>query len=166
MVSLRRIIDKHEQTMLQQILTIEVNQKKRMEKCKMSLKNELQSLKMRNATLEMLFSTKDHTKLIQVKQEFESYVTKTNETLQRLQMPTRTYHRLQGLDQLQEVKKKILQFGQYVNYSNPQLDKRIADNGKEQKLILTKSSLTDMDIKIVADALRNNTVRKICFSFT
>jgi hypothetical protein len=165
MASMRQIIDAHEKTMLQHISTIEMKQKKLMEGYKTPLKNELKSLSMKNAKLKILLSSQDHTKLLQVKQEFDAYVNKTNETLQTLEMPTRTYYHLQGLDQLQELKEKILQCEQYVKYINPRLEKKIADNKRNQTLSLEENGLTDFDMKIVADTLRNNAVRKMYFFF-
>jgi hypothetical protein len=162
MTSLRKIIDEHEKAMLQQILTIEKEQKKQLEDYKIPLKNDMQNLNIQKTTLEMLLSSKNHTKLLQTKQGFDNYVKKTNETLKSLQMPTRTEYFLEGLDQFQTIKEKIIQCGRYVEvppYHNSQLETIIADNRTNQKLDLNYRSLTDSDMKIVANLLQQSTVR-------
>jgi hypothetical protein len=146
--------------MIERILTIETNQKQLIEEIKTTLRNEMQSLNLRKAMLEVLFASTDHTKLLKAKQGFDDYIKKTNETLKELQIPTRIDYRLEGLDQLEDLKKKILQCGQCVEYSNSELGKFINSLETNRQLDLNGKKLIDQDMKIVADALRKTTVRK------
>ncbi|CAF1432583.1 unnamed protein product [Rotaria sordida] len=139
MTLLRKTIDEHEKAMKQQILTIEKEQKKQLEDYKTLLKHKLQNLNIQQATFDILFSSKNYTKLLQTKQEFDDYVNKTNGTLKSLQMPSRTEFYLEGLDQLQIIQEKIKQCGRHVEippYHNAQLEKLIAENGTNQTLNL------------------------------
>jgi hypothetical protein len=89
---------------------------------------------------------------------------KINGTLKSLSMPTRTNYYLQGIDQLQISGEKILRYGKYIEappYRNPQLEKIIDYNRTKQQLDLTNKSLTDSDMIIVTDLLRNSTVSRI-----
>ncbi|CAF1054365.1 unnamed protein product [Adineta steineri] len=160
---LRQMIDDRENTIVQEIIDIETKQKKEIENCKTPLRNQLQFLSLRKATLDMLLITKDHTKLLKAKKEFDDYLKKTNETLQSLQIPTRVIYHSQGLNQLQQLKEEILQHGQYVKYNNPELEKLIKDIGTNQALDLGNKQLICHDMTIVADVLRKTTVRKTIF---
>jgi hypothetical protein len=161
MGSLREIIDQHEKTMMQQVLTTEKDQRKRFEDYRTLLKSELQSLNTQKATLEVLLSSGNQTKLLQSSKRFVEYVDKTSGTLKSLSMPTRTHYCLQGLDQLRILREKILQCGKYIEtppYRNPQLEEIIAENRMKQELNLSDKSLTDLDMIIVTDLLRSSTV--------
>ncbi|CAF3754566.1 unnamed protein product [Rotaria sp. Silwood1] len=163
MAEIRRVIDKHEKDMLRNILKTEKEQKKRVEDYKIPLTNELQRLNMQKVSFEMLSSMRNRTKLLEAKERFDDYVNKTNEKLKSLQMPPVTDYFLEGVDQLQSVKEKILQCGEYVEisrYHNPQLEKFISENGTKQELDLKLRNLTDSDMIFVADMLRNSTVQK------
>jgi hypothetical protein len=166
MTLLRKIMDEHEKTMLQQILTIQQEEKTKLEKSTTPLKNELQNLNTQKATFEILLSSKNHAKLLQSKQGFDEYVNKTSGTLNSLKMLTRTQYCLDGLDQLQTIKEKVTEYTRYVKmppYRNPQLEKLINDNQTKQELNLQGQQLIDADMEIVADVLRKSTVRKYFF---
>ncbi|CAF3992518.1 unnamed protein product [Rotaria sordida] len=166
MTLLREIIDRHEKTVLQQISTIEEEQKKQLEDYKNPLKNELQHLNIQKATFEMLITSNNSTKLLQMNQEFDDYMNKTNATLITFRIPTRTEYHLEGLDQFQILKQKIEQYGRYVEippYHNLELEQFISENRTKQKFDLTGRNLTDLDMKIVADVLKESTVSKHCF---
>lgn len=160
MASLHRILNEHEKRILQQISTVEAEQKNLMKNDKTPLTIELQHLNMKNASLELL-SNEDYIRLLQMKQEFHDYVEETNKTLEEMKRATRTYYKLQGLDQLEIFIRKLGECGQCVKYNNLQLEKQIADNGTKQELDLSGKCNRTADIMIVADALQNNTVRKI-----
>ncbi len=162
--SLREIIDQHEKAMMQQVLTAEENQRKQFEDYKTLLTCELQTLNTQKATLEVLLSSKNQTKLLQSSKRFAEYMDKTSGTLKSLSIPTRTNYCLQGLDQLQILGEKIIQCGKYIEappYRNPELEKIIADNQTKQELGLSDKNLTDLDMMIVANLLRNSTVSRI-----
>jgi hypothetical protein len=164
MRSLREIIDQHENAMMEQVLTAEKNQRKQFEDYKTLLTCELQSLTTQEGTLEVLLSSKNQTKLLQSSKRLVEYMDKINGTLKSLSMPTRTNYYLQGIDQLQISGEKILRYGKYIEappYRNPQLEKIIDYNRTKQQLDLTNKSLTDSDMIIVTDLLRNSTVSRI-----
>ncbi|CAF3894556.1 unnamed protein product [Rotaria sordida] len=163
MTLLREIIDRHEKTVLQQISTIEEEQKKQLEDYKNPLKNELHNLNIQKATFEMLITSNNSTKLLQMNKKFDDYMNKTNATLISFRIPTRTEYHLEGLDQFQILKQKIEQYGRYVEippYHNSELEQFIAENRTKQKFDLTGRNLTDLDMKIVADVLKESTVSK------
>jgi hypothetical protein len=167
MTLLRKIIDEHEKTMLQQILMIEQEEKTKLEDSKAPLKNELQNFNMQKATFEILLSTKNHAKLLQSKQRFDDYFNKTKGTLNSLKMPTRTQYCLDGLDQLQTITKQVMDCTKYIKmppYCNAQLEKLINDNLIIKELNLKGQKLMDADMEIVADGLRKSTVRKHFFN--
>jgi hypothetical protein len=166
MASLRNIIDQHEKATLEQILMTEKGQKKQLKDYKTPLKNELQNLSMQKATYEILLSSKKYIQLLQAKQEFDKYVMKTHGILKSSPLPTRTEYCLGGLDQLRILKENIIQCGRYIelpSYRNLQLERFIADRQTAEKLDLSRGNLTDSDMKIVADLLRKNIVRKHFF---
>ncbi|CAF3549307.1 unnamed protein product [Rotaria sordida] len=163
MTLLREIVDRHEKTVLQQISTIEQEQKKQLEDHKNPLKNELHNLNIQKATFEMLITSNNSTKLLQMNKEFDDYMNKTNATLISFRIPTRTEYHLEGLDQFQILKQKIEQYGRYVEippYHNLELEQFIAENRTKQKFDLTGRNLSDLDMKIVADVLKESTVSK------
>ncbi|CAF1090211.1 unnamed protein product [Rotaria sordida] len=160
MTLLREIIDRHEKTVLQQISTIEQEQKKQLEDYKNPLKNELHNLNIQKATFEMLITSNNSTKLLQMNKKFDDYMNKTNATLISFRIPTRTEYHLEGLDQFQILKQKIEQYGRYVEippYHNSELEQFIAENRTKQKFDLTGRNLSDLDMKIVADVLKEST---------
>ncbi|CAF3856489.1 unnamed protein product [Rotaria sordida] len=161
MTLLRKTIDEHEKAMKQQILTIEKEQKKQLEDYKTLLKHKLQNLNIQQATFDILFSSKNYTKLLQTKQEFDDYVNKTNGTLKSLQMPSRTEFYLEGLDQLQIIQEKIKQCGRHVEippYHNAQLEKLIAENGTNQTL-----NLKDKNIVLKQSTKQDDNFRQSLF---
>lgn len=166
MVSLRRTIDEHEQAVLDQIHRIETDQKKQIEEYQNNLVDEQQGLEVQKSNFKIILSIKDHTKLLQAKPGFVDYSHRTNVVLDGLQSPTLTDYRIEGLYQLPAIEEKIHQCGrlsQTSAYSNPQLEKLIAENGTNTTLTLDNQRLTDQDMEIVADALRKTTVRGILF---
>jgi len=164
MRSLREIIDQHENAMMEQVLTAEKNQRKQFEDYKNLLTCELQNLNTQKATLVVLLSSRNQTKLLQSSKRFVEYMDKINGTLKSLSMPTRTNYHLQGIDQLQILGEKILQCGKYIELSpcrNPPLDLIIAVNQTKQELDLSNKSLSDSDMMAVTNVLRKNTVSKM-----
>ena len=161
MRSLHQIIDEHEKKMLQQILTIEQEGKKKIEDYKTPLKCELRNLNIQKATFEILLFSENQTKLLQAKQGFNDYINKTNGTIKSLQMPRRTRYCLEGLHHLQTIKDKITECGRCAimsSYRNSELEKIINDHGTKQKINLKGRYLIDSDMTIVANVLQNRTV--------
>jgi hypothetical protein len=169
MTSLRKTIDEHEKAMLEQVLKVQQEQKKKLENYTTPLKYELQNSKMQKATFDMLLAMRNYTKLLQTKKRFNNYVDIRNETLKSLQMPIRTEYFLKGIDQAQILEQQIGQCGRYVevpSYSNPKLEKLIADDRTKGELNLNGLLMIDSDMKILADALRKGTVRRHFFKLT
>ncbi|CAF4610131.1 unnamed protein product, partial [Rotaria sp. Silwood2] len=167
---LQRIIDEHEKEILEKIQNIDENNNKLMEDFKNRLQNELEDLEKQKLTLEILRSSKNPMKIMRARQEFIDYINRRNRILQGLQLPTKHTYRIEGIDQVQNVREHILQCGQFIDsvkhhdetitYHNPQLEKLIADNQMKQEWNFERKILIDEDMKILADALQNNTVRK------
>lgn len=139
MTSLRKTIDEHEKAMLDQISKVEKEQKKRLEDYKTPLKSQLQNVDIQKVTFEMLFTNKNLTKLLQSKQNFDEYVSKTNGTLKSTPLPTKTAYHLENLNQLESLQKKIIQCAKYIEVtpsSNLQLEQLIAQSQTKQKNLI------------------------------
>ncbi|CAF3488437.1 unnamed protein product [Rotaria socialis] len=158
--SLREIVNTHERNMLEKISATEQEQKKQLEDFKNPLKNELQNLNMQKAIFEILVTSNNHTKILQIKKDFDNYIHKTKGTLKSLQISTKTEFSVQGLDQLQFLKQKIEQYGKYIQipaYHNSELEQFISQNRKKQKMNLNNRNLNDSDMKILVDILKEST---------
>ncbi len=163
--SLRKTIDEHEKAMLDQILKIEKEQKKQLEDYKTPLKTQLQNVDIQKVTFAMLFTNKNLTKLLQSKQGFDEYVSKTNGALTSTPLVTKAEYHLEGLNQLESLQNKIIQCARYVEIasnSNLRLEELIAESQTKQELNLNSRRLNNADMEIIANVLRNNTVNKIC----
>ena len=157
--------------MLQKIQHIETTENTLMNDFKIRLENELRSLNKQKQSLDILLSSKDQTKLMRGRQGFLSYINRINRVLDGLRVPAKHEYRVEGTEQLQNIRESILQCGRIVEdltqisggttYHNPQLEKLIADNQTEKEWDLGWRILTDRDMEIIADALQNNAVRKI-----
>jgi hypothetical protein len=168
MASLRQFIDEREKAMLEMVLTMEEGEKMRLdENYRTPLRNDLQRLNMQKAAGELFLSGKRYIQLLQIKQDYDPHVRKTDEKLKSMPMPTRIEYCLGGLDQLPILQEKIIQYGRYVEalpYSNPQLEKTVANNQTKQKLDLSYKNLADSDMMVVANILRKTAVRKHFFN--
>ncbi len=165
MASLRKTIDEHEKAMLDQILKVEKEQKKQLEDYKTPLKTQLQNVDIKKVTFEMLFNNKNLTRLLQSKQAFDEYVSKTNGALKSTPLVTKTGYHLEDLNQLETLQNKIIQCARYVEMapnSNLRLEELIAESQTKQELNLNSRRLNNADMEIIANVLRNNTVNKIC----
>ncbi|CAF1006618.1 unnamed protein product [Rotaria sordida] len=164
---LQRIINEHEKEILENIQNIDENNNKLMEDFKIRLQNELQQLDIQKTTLEILLSSNDPMKLMHARQDFFDYINRRNRILQGLQLPTKHIYYIEGIDQIQNVRHNILQCGQLIDilkqpdetiaYYNPQLEKLIIDNQTQQEWNFERKIMIDEDMKIIADALKNNT---------
>ncbi|CAF0872985.1 unnamed protein product [Adineta steineri] len=151
MTSLRDTIDKHEQELLKEISTIEIEHKNQIEEYKTRLKYEPQNLSMQRAALNILLTTKNYAKLLNATQEFEDYIKRTNEILQTINIPNATIYELTGFDQLEVIKKQILQCGQYINnnnnsqliLNNDHKEKKLLHSTKENHNLLTVATSND-----------------------
>ncbi|CAF1259758.1 unnamed protein product [Rotaria sp. Silwood1] len=164
---LQRIIDEHEQEILQKLRDIDINNNKLMENFKNHLINELYELELQKTTLEILSSSKDPIKLMHARPQFIDYINQRNYILQNLQLPTKHIHYIEGMDLVQYIRENILQCGRIIDglkqpnkniiYPNPQLEKLIGNNQTKYEWNFQKKILIDEDIKIIADALITNT---------
>jgi len=114
MACLRQTIDEHEQELLTQISRVEIEQKNQIEEYKTRWKHEPQNLNMQKAALEILLATKNYTKLLNVTQEFEDYIKRTNEILKTMSIPVPIVYEVKGLNRIEVAKTEILQCGQFV----------------------------------------------------
>lgn len=163
MASIRDIINTHERDMLEKISAIQQGHRKQYEDYKYPLKNELNSLDVQKITFDMLVATNNHTKVLQMKRDYEIYINKTKAVLKSLPMPNKVLYTIEGLDQLTALKEKIEHYGRYIEmppYRNSDLEAYIAQNRKKQKFNLNAKYLNDSDMKILADVIIESTVRQ------
>ncbi|CAF1049401.1 unnamed protein product [Adineta ricciae] len=118
MSCLRQAIDEHEQDLLNQILTVENEQKNQMEEYRLRWKYEPENVQMHKAMLDILLLTKNYAILLNGAQEFEDYVTRTNDVLKKTSIPVASEYELIELDQLEAIKKYIFHCGRYVKTNN------------------------------------------------
>ena len=164
MAALRRVIDEHERSTLLQISTIRTQEESELDDYKGALERHLQQCDSQMAKLTSL--TTDGTKLMQSKVDFEVYIKRSNDALGGMQIPRRKYHHIQGIDQLEILKKQILPYSRYVKCSNPELEKGIVDSQGQKHLKLNGMGLTPADMEAVAPAVRSNKVSNGEVSFT
>ena len=163
MALLRKIIDGYEKQILQRISTIQNEQKKQLEDYKSPLRIQLEDVNVKKATFELLITSKNYTKLLQTKQAFDNYVNKMKTALGSLPLPTRAEYILEDLNQVETFKKNIIQCSRYIEappYDYPDLVKFLSNNRKKE-LDLVNAQLDNLDMKIVATFLRENTVDQI-----
>ena len=165
MAALRRVIDEHERSMLQQISAKRTQEKRELEDYKGALARILRECDFQKAGLSIL--TTDGTKLMQAKADFEVHVKNTNKALQTMQIPRRQYHHIQGIDQLEILKRQIAQCVRYVRCSNPELERRIVNSQGQNYLELQAVCSTSADMEAVAHAVRSNkvSISEFCFAF-
>ena len=165
MAALRREIDQHETSILQQISILRNQEKQKMNDYKGALEEHSQEYHVQKAKLENLRT--DGTQLMQSKEASEISIQRSNETLKAMQIPRLEYHHVQGIDQLQSLKEQIAQCGRYVKYSNPKLERLILNRTVQHEIRLDDMGLTRADMEIVADAIRSMEVTNsdCCFAF-
>jgi ribonuclease BN (tRNA processing enzyme) len=138
MACLRQTIDEHEQELLTQISRVEIEQKNQIEEYKTRWKHEPQNLSMQKAALKILLATKNYTKLLNVTQEFEDYIKRTNEILKTMSIPVPMVYELKGLDRVEVTKTEILQCGKFVTNNNSQeRQEHYLDPTNVSRIILT-----------------------------
>ena len=158
MAALRQWIDEHGRATLDQISSLEVQEKKALEDYKVPLRLRLQECDMLKAKLDMLLLMKDETKLVRSKAQFESAILDNDQTLQGIQAPRRAYYHVQGVDQTQAAREYIVRCARYERYINPELEKRIVDNNGNDTLNLDGNCRNPGDMRILVDILGQSTV--------
>jgi phosphoglycerate-specific signal transduction histidine kinase len=172
MAFLRQSIDEYEKQILNQIENIQIDERQKIEEYKTIIETQFNHFYSQRNVLSYLCSVNDQIKLIKNKSQFFSYVNQTTEILYRLQTPVLTdYYVSGGLDQLQTLKQQITQDIRVIQtlkqilpaYSDgkPQLMEQCETN---RDVNLNDQSLTDDDVHIIVQKLKNNTVI-IYFSF-
>ncbi|UJR22396.1 hypothetical protein I4U23_025457 [Adineta vaga] len=147
MTCLRQAIDEHEEDLLQQISTVENEQKNQIEEYKFRWKYEPQNVEMQKATLNILLMTKSYTTLLNSTQEFDDYINKTNELLKKTSIPVAVLYELIELDQLEAIKKYISHCGQYVKTNNSILIRSTKKYQSTQEY--SSDSASDMCVPLV-----------------
>ena len=148
MSCLRQAIDEHEQDLLNQILTVENEQKNQMEEYKLRWKYEPENVQMHKAMLDMLLLTKNYAILLNSAQEFEDYVTRTNDVLKTTSLPVANYYELIELDQLEAIKKYIFHCGRYVKTNNSLLVRSALKQHSTQEHS-SDSTVSDIHVELV-----------------
>ena len=156
MAALRLMIDEHEKSTLQQISALRTEETKRLKDYKAELK--WQSLQCDAQKDKLAKLTTDGVDLMKSEVDFIVSIDEIKRALEEMQIPRINYHHIQGIDQMEIVRKQIAQFGRYVKYSNPKIEKRIADSEGQSKLDLDGVGLTIADMDLVAEAVRSNKV--------
>ncbi|CAF4484565.1 unnamed protein product, partial [Rotaria socialis] len=164
---LRQILEQHEEELSRKIETIDRDNNQLMEDFRIRLENELEYLENQKTTLDILQSSRDPMKIIRARQGFIDYTDRIKRILLGLRLPaTHNYH-IEGIDQIQIAREKILECGKFIEgltptnrnieYSNQRLESLIVDYQRKEEWPFEKRDLTDQDMKIVADALKENT---------
>ena len=158
---LRLLIDKHEKTVIQQIEESTSKQKEQVEQYEKRLRSEQQNLNVQRALFETLKSTGNNTKLLQFKQQFTDYSSRTFENLSALELPTPATCHIEGLNQFEELKENILQYGCFVEHQNLPQKKDNVDIEAKSDLYLGYQVLDADQMNILIDGLQNNKVRQL-----
>ncbi len=165
MDSLRKIIDKQQKVLLDNIENVEKDEKKPIEDYKRLLQGEQQSLIEQVLNFVVVCKDKQPKKRLEAKRPFEDYIRRTRLKLLELKPLTRTTNHIPGFEKIKEIEAQIrnMKLEKVPTYENPQLQQRIASNGTNTTLALNNSNLTDQDMEIVARMLETNRVRKHYF---
>ena len=164
MTAFRRVINEHERSTLLQISAKRTQEKKELNDYKGVLERHLQEYDLQKAKLATLIT--DRTKLMQAKADFEVHVKRINQTLEVTQIPRRQYHHIQGIDQLEILKKQLVQCVHYVRCSDPEVERRMVDSQGENELKLDGMYLNPSDMRMVLDAVRSDKVSNSDLYFT
>ena len=159
MAVLRRAIDEHERVTLEQISVLRAQEKKQLDDYKDEARRCLRECDLQKAKLEMLMLMKDGTKTVRSIDDFDDDIRRSNDAVQAMQLPRRTYHYLQGLGQLKSIEEQIARCGRYIRCSNRELERRIVDSDGQELLNVDDMNLTPSDMEAVANAVRYNRVR-------
>ena len=159
MVALRRAIDEHERSTLEQISASRAQEKKQLDDYKGEARRQLRECDLQKAKLEMLMLMKDGSRTVRSIGDFDEDIRRSNEAVQAMQMPKRTYHYVQGLGQLKSIQEQIARCGRYIRCSNRELERRIVDSDGQELLNVDDMNLTPSDMEVVASAVRYNRVR-------
>ena len=162
MTTLREIIDKQEETLLQTILDDEKDQKKSVEEYKRQLQREEQQLIEQILNFVIISKDKQPKKLLDAKKPFDDYRTRTEMKLLDLKPLTRNRNYIKGLDKFKEIENHLqnLKLDKIPKHQNLQLQQRLTNNNNQTTLDLNSANLTDQDMEIIANELQINRVRK------
>ena len=158
MAALRVMINEHEKTVLKQISTVRSEESQRLKDYKAGLKWQTYQWDEQKEKLERLRI--DGIDVMRSEAEFQASMANINQALEGMQIPRRNFYHIQGIDQMEKVKKKIAQWGRYVPYSNPEVEEHIADSAGQSKLELNDMCLDLEDVDIVAHTVRSSKVSK------
>ena len=167
---LKQILEQHEEDLSRKIENIDRANNQLMEDFRIRLQNELEGLENQKTILDLLQSSRDPMKIIRARQGFIDYIDRIKRILLGLRLPaTHNYH-IEGIDQIQIAREKILECGKFIEgltptninteYSNQHLVSLIVDYQTKEEWQFQTRYLMDQDVKIIANALKENTVRK------
>ena len=158
--SLREIINRQEEELLNHIVEDADSQKRPIEDYKRELQGEQQGLIEQLLGFMTIRRDKEPKKLLEAKPLFDSYRKRADERLLALKPLSRIKKHIVGLEKLQGMETDIrnLKVAPAPKYTNPTLRQRI-DNGKNQATLdLSSATLTDQDMEMVASELEINKV--------
>ncbi|CAF4659527.1 unnamed protein product, partial [Rotaria magnacalcarata] len=160
--SLSQIVDKHVKAVMQQIEENKTNEKKLVEEYEQRLQSEQRNLNTQRVLFETLKSTKNDIKLLELRPELLDNLNKSLGNLYRLEIPTTTGGRLQGLKQLPGLQESILECGRFVESvtgQSPHPQKRTNSIQANSYLFFGYEPINEENMKIIIDTIRNNKVR-------
>ncbi|CAF2130151.1 unnamed protein product [Rotaria magnacalcarata] len=165
---LKQILEQHEEELLRKVENIDQDNNQLMEDFRIRLQNELECLENHKTILGILQSSRDPMKIIRARQGFIDYTDRIKRILVGLRLPAMHNYHIEGIDQIQIAREKILDCGKFIegliptntniDYSNQRLESLIVDYQTKEEWSFEKRYLTDQDMKIIADALKENTV--------
>lgn len=166
---LRTVLDEHEEELSTTINNIDQDNIQLMENFRMRLEYEMQCLEDQKKTLEILQSSKDPMKIIRAQQGFKDYIDRVSRMLHRLELPAKHDYHINGIDQIQAAREKILACGEFIEgvkrqdenmiIKNEALKNKLADYTTEQEWNFEKVYLTDSDMKMISNELKKNRVK-------
>ncbi|CAF4094290.1 unnamed protein product [Rotaria magnacalcarata] len=167
---LKQILEQHEEELLRKVENIDRDNNQLMEDFRIRLQNELECLENHKTILGILQSSRDPMKIIRARQGFIDYTDRIKRILVGLRLPAMHNYHIEGIDQIQIAREKILDCGKFIegliptntniDYSNQRLESLIVDYQTKEEWSFEKRYLTDQDMKIIADALKENTTLK------
>ncbi|UJR09045.1 hypothetical protein I4U23_013293 [Adineta vaga] len=164
MQNLRQLINEQERVLLENIRQDEKTQRTSIEEYKRLLQGEQHGLIEQVLNFVVVAKDKQPKKLLDARQPFENYIKRTNEKLLELKPLSRIKKHIVGFDKLNELEMQIrnMKLENTAEYTNQQLQQKIANSPDRSTLNLSSSALTDLDMEIVAKEIEiNRTLRTL-----
>ncbi|CAF4658285.1 unnamed protein product, partial [Rotaria sp. Silwood2] len=163
--SLRQIIDKHEQDLLENIEKVENEEKKKTVNYKRQLQGEQQQLIEQIFNFVITCQDKHPKKRFEAKKVFDDYIQRAQLKLLELKpLPRIKYHIGDFNDKIREIEAQLRNFKveKAPAHENKKVQDRIKDSPDKSILDLSSLELNDKDMEIVATELEiNRTLKKL-----